>query len=92
MESSAPGWEEVEKLLEEEGIEVPRDASGKIAAFTALIGQFGKAMNLVSRGDLEALWSRHVVDSLSLAPWWRTWELVAGFRLWSSKRCCRNKG
>jgi 16S rRNA (guanine527-N7)-methyltransferase len=69
MESSAPGWEEVEKLLEEEGIEVPRDASGKIAAFTALIRQFGKAMNLVSRGDLGALWTRHVVDSLSLAPW-----------------------
>lgn len=47
------------------------DALEKITAFEALLKRWNGRCNLVSRGDLQRLRERHVLDSLALLPWWR---------------------
>lgn len=47
------------------------DALEKITAFEALLKRWNGRCNLVSRGDLQRVRERHVLDSLALLPWWR---------------------
>lgn len=45
---------------------VPRETLAKLDAFIAFLVEENERQNLVSRGTLEAVWSRHVLDSAQL--------------------------
>jgi len=45
---------------------VSRETLARLEAFVALLAKWQKAVNLVSRGDIEALWERHILDSAQL--------------------------
>lgn len=51
-------------------------AKRDLTTFVALLGDWQRAHNLISRSDLELVWTRHVADSLQLlehAPRFREW-------------------
>jgi 16S rRNA (guanine527-N7)-methyltransferase len=50
------------------GLDVSRETVGRLATFSATLQRWQKAINLVSRGSLDQLWSRHILDSAQLAP------------------------
>jgi 16S rRNA (guanine527-N7)-methyltransferase len=54
-------------LLTSEGIDLSEAAEAKIAAYCELIAEWNDFSSLVSAGDLQAVWPKHVADSLSLA-------------------------
>ncbi|MBN8905101.1 MAG: class I SAM-dependent methyltransferase, partial [Rhodospirillales bacterium] len=47
--------------------DAPRGASPALQAYVALLLRWNRALNLVSRADEAAIWSRHVEDSRQLA-------------------------
>lgn len=56
-------------LLEEKGCGFYREGLEQAEAHLALIREWNHAVSLVSHGDLAFLGDRHLVDSLSLAPY-----------------------
>lgn len=54
--------------LARDGIAVPAGATVQLEAHVQLVREWNRVVSLVSKPDLAALESRHVVDSLSLAP------------------------
>lgn len=48
--------------------DVSRETQERLAAFAALLKKWSNSLNLLARGDLSALWSRHIEDSLQVAP------------------------
>jgi 16S rRNA (guanine(527)-N(7))-methyltransferase RsmG len=50
------------------GFDVPRETEGLLRAYLALLLKWNARINLVARGDPEAIWRRHVLDSLQLVP------------------------
>jgi len=48
------------------GPNVSRETSPRLAAFADLLTRWNKRINLVSRGDLDRLWPRHIADSAQL--------------------------
>ena len=57
-------------FLQERGID-PGRAIDRLEAYEQLIRRWNARGNLVSRGDLERLRDRHVLDSLNLLPRWK---------------------
>jgi 16S rRNA G527 N7-methylase RsmG len=55
--------------LEEAGIACDAALDERLEALCDAVRQHNARYSLVSEGDLNLLWERHVVDSLSLAPW-----------------------
>ncbi len=53
------------------GVTLDAPACGQLAAFAALLEKWNARFNLLSRRDLQRLWPRHVLDSLSALPWLR---------------------
>jgi 16S rRNA (guanine527-N7)-methyltransferase len=49
------------------GLDVSRETADRLEAFVALLGQWNRTINLVSRRDEANIWDRHVRDSLQLA-------------------------
>lgn len=47
-------------------LDVPRETIERLDAFVALLREENERQNLVSRGTLDAVWSRHVLDSAQL--------------------------
>lgn len=47
-------------------LDVPRETIDRLEAFEALLREENERQNLVSRGSLEALWTRHILDSAQL--------------------------
>jgi len=47
---------------------VSRETFERLEAYCALIQKWNRSINLVSQGDHEVIWSRHVLDSLRLLP------------------------
>jgi len=47
---------------------VSRETISRLELYVALVQKWTKSVNLVSRGDHDALWPRHVLDSLRLLP------------------------
>jgi 16S rRNA (guanine527-N7)-methyltransferase len=45
------------------GVSVSRETLASLRAFEAEVLRWNQAVNLVSRGDVEHLWGRHIVDS-----------------------------
>jgi 16S rRNA (guanine527-N7)-methyltransferase len=50
----------------ERDLNVPREKFARLEAFTALLKSENERQNLVSRGTLDAVWTRHIVDSAQL--------------------------
>ena len=48
--------------------DVSRETSDRLAIFAALLERWNPRINLVAAGDLDQLWTRHIADSLQLAP------------------------
>lgn len=60
------------------GRDVSRETFDRLTDFEALVSKWSPRINLVSRGDIQWLWPRHILDSLQL------FELApAGFRSWT---------
>ncbi len=53
--------------------DVSRETSERLATFADLLIHWNTRINLVSAGDIEQIWSRHIADSLQLLP-----DLAAG--------------
>jgi 16S rRNA (guanine(527)-N(7))-methyltransferase RsmG len=51
-----------------EAFDVPRETEAKLREYLALLIRWNARINLVARGDADALWQRHVLDSMQLAP------------------------
>ncbi|GMV91111.1 MAG: hypothetical protein AMXMBFR82_08890 [Candidatus Hydrogenedentota bacterium] len=51
-----------------EGLMVPGDAAARLDSHVQLVREWNRVVSLVSKPDLAELETRHVVDSLSLAP------------------------
>jgi 16S rRNA (guanine527-N7)-methyltransferase len=47
---------------------VSRETSDRLERYVALLERWNARINLVARGDIDALWSRHVADSAQLWP------------------------
>jgi 16S rRNA (guanine527-N7)-methyltransferase len=47
-------------------LDVPRETLERLYAFAALLTEENSRQNLVSRGSVDQLWSRHIVDSAQL--------------------------
>jgi 16S rRNA (guanine527-N7)-methyltransferase len=58
-EAGARAWVERE-------CDVPRETMGRLDAFVALLRDENERQNLVSRGTLDLIWSRHIADSAQL--------------------------
>ncbi len=57
-------------------LDVSRETEARLARFAELVRKWSPRINLVSRGGLEELWERHIVDSGQLwphAPQGRRW-------------------
>lgn len=48
--------------------DVSRETRERLVTFTTLLQKWSKSVNLLARGDLSALWPRHIEDSLQIAP------------------------
>lgn len=48
----------------------PADASPELQRFVELLLRWNRSINLVARGDIADVWTRHVADSLQLARYW----------------------
>lgn len=48
------------------GVDVSRETSAALEAFEALVRRWNSAINLVSKGSLQSLHDRHIVDSAQL--------------------------
>lgn len=65
-------------MTEEEaiaGLDVPHETFERLSAFVVLLRDENERQNLVSRGTLERIWSRHIYDSAQLCRFaeGRTW-------------------
>ena len=47
---------------------VPRETAERLQQFAALVQKWTKSINLVSQGDRDHLWPRHIGDSLRFVP------------------------
>lgn len=50
---------------------LPRDVRNNLKIYKSLLLKWQKAINLVSRGTLNDVWTRHIEDSLQLLPFLR---------------------
>jgi 16S rRNA (guanine527-N7)-methyltransferase len=56
------------KVLRDQGLNLTDEQTEALESYVGLLEEWNPRSRLVSKGDLEHLWDRHVVDSLSLAP------------------------
>jgi 16S rRNA (guanine527-N7)-methyltransferase len=49
---------------------VSAEDSLELQRFAALLMRWNRSINLVSRGDIANLWTRHIADSVQLARYW----------------------
>ncbi|MEL6978214.1 MAG: 16S rRNA (guanine(527)-N(7))-methyltransferase RsmG [Pseudomonadota bacterium] len=50
-------------------LDVSRETMAALDTYAARLLHWTQAINLVSKHDRDRLWSRHIADSLGLAPW-----------------------
>lgn len=70
MPANNAGRDSLTRFLERRGVE-SGSAVEALERYERLIRRWNARGNLVSRRDLGRLRDRHVLDSLSLLPWWR---------------------
>lgn len=69
MPANNAARETLARFLEERGVDPARTVE-PLEVYEGLIRRWNARGNLVSRGDLERLRERHILDSLALLPWW----------------------
>jgi 16S rRNA (guanine527-N7)-methyltransferase len=75
MTEAASDWK---ALLAASGMQVPSAAVERLERHVELVARANRVCSLVSAGDLDRLWERHVVDALSLVPVIRSLGLERG--------------
>jgi 16S rRNA (guanine527-N7)-methyltransferase len=55
------------RKMQELGVDVSRETQDRLEAMVATLGRWQKAINLVGRGTLDDIWTRHVLDSAQLS-------------------------
>ena len=50
------------------GVDVSRETVGRLDVLADTLSRWQKAINLVSRGTLQDVWTRHILDSAQLIP------------------------
>jgi 16S rRNA (guanine527-N7)-methyltransferase len=61
-EAEARGWVK-------SAFDVPRETMARLEDFNALLRTENEVQNLVSKGTLDQVWQRHIVDSAQLLTW-----------------------
>lgn len=56
------------EILRSATIPVSRETLARLELFTNLVLKWNKAVNLISKGDEDRFWDRHVLDCLQLSP------------------------
>ena len=71
MTNGAEDWDallvQVRELLREDGVVLDDAQVALLNRHVALVREWNSVVGVVSTGEVEALWDRHVVDSLSVA-------------------------
>lgn len=66
----------LESGLDRLGLQAPPGAVGKLLAYMALLKEWSGTYNLVAPREREFLLTRHLLDSLSIAPWLQPGSLL----------------
>jgi len=66
----------LESGIDRIGLDVPSDAVENLLAFMGLLKEWSGTYNLVAPREREFLLTRHLLDSLSIAPWLQTGSLL----------------
>lgn len=59
----------MDTIAELESYNVSRETIRKLEDFVALLTQWNQKMNLISKNSLPEVWTRHVLDSIQLSPY-----------------------
>ena len=51
-----------------DGLNVSRETIDRLRAYEKLVIKWSKTINLVSRGDLNKIWDRHILDCMQIYP------------------------
>ena len=54
------------RKMQELGVGVSRETQDRLEALVATLGRWQKAINLVGRGTLDDIWTRHILDSAQI--------------------------
>lgn len=76
MSSNHPDYPKLASGLVRLGLEVPESAIENLLAFVAILKEWSRTYNLIAPQDRNALLGRHVLDSLSIAPWLQPGSLL----------------
>jgi len=66
----------LESGIDRLGLQTPPGAVAKLLDYMALLKDWSRTYNLVAPGEREFLLSRHLLDSLSIAPWLQPGSLL----------------
>jgi len=76
MCSNEADYIKLQSGLDRLGLQTPPGAVDKLLAYMALLKEWSRTYNLVAPGEREFLLSRHLLDSLSIAPWLQPGSLL----------------
>lgn len=68
--------QQIEEGLTGLGIEAGTDQVGQLAQYLELVRKWNRSYNLVSKGDLDHLVTRHLLDSLAIQPYLKPGALL----------------
>lgn len=76
MSNNQADYIKLESGLDRLGLKTPPGAVAKLLEYMALLKAWSRTYNLVAPGEREFLLSRHLLDSLSIAPWLQAGSLL----------------
>ena len=76
IQTSHPDNPKLASGLARLGLDVPAEAVENLLAYVELLKEWSRAYNLIAPGDRNALLGRHILDSLSIAPWLQPGSLL----------------
>lgn len=76
MSSKEADYIKLESGLDRLGLQTPPGAVAQLLEYMALLKEWSRTYNLVAPGEREFLLSRHLLDSLSIAPWLQPGSLL----------------
>lgn len=76
MTKNHPDYPKLASGLARLGLEVPESAIDNLLVFAELLKEWSRTYNLIAPQDRNALLGRHVLDSLSIAPWLQPGSLL----------------
>jgi 16S rRNA (guanine527-N7)-methyltransferase len=76
MTKPHPDYPKLASGLARLGLEAPENAIENLLAFVDILKEWSRTYNLIAPQDRNALLGRHILDSLSIAPWLRPGSLL----------------